>query len=186
MSKNNNSFSFEFQAEVKHVATSGKLVAYDGRKHGGVDMYLNLQSLVDSFGGLPEGVNITVTVEAAGVLVDDAMAVVPRTMQNRFEEGKAMFSEIYGMGLADYIAELAEETPVSKPAKRTTKARTTKAATKARTTKTRKAEPAPAELPKAAKGTRRTTPASQASSLVDRVAGLENGLALILAKLEGK
>ncbi len=201
MSKNE-TFSFEFQAEVKHVATSGKLVAYDGRKNGGVDMYLNLQSLVDTFGGLPENVNITVTVEASGALVDDAMAVVPRTMQNRFEESKAMFSDIYGMGLADYIAELSEEAP-AKPAK-ASKARTVKPAkaSKARTvkaapaSKARTVKESPEPVVKAAKGTRRTAPASKpapgtapaspASSLVERVAGLENGLALILAKLEGK
>lgn len=180
-----------FQAEVKHIATSGKLAVFDGRKDGGSDIYVNLAQLADKVGGLPETAKVTITVEAAGEMVDDCMAVVPRTEQNRFDGNKAMFEDIYGMTVPEHLEmllngeEVEEKAKPKKKAKTTTKTkakskapakRTTK--TKAKTTATRKA--AKSTTTTKAKAKPGTAPGSEATSLVDRVNGLENMMGQIL------
>jgi len=186
----NNEMTFSFPASLKHVATSGKLAAYDGRKSGGVDLYLPVMGLADNFAGLPEEVEIVVSIRATGAVVDDATCVVPRTMQNQFSEAKAMFSEVYGMGITDYIESMLdeeEEKPARKPGRKASKpakATPAKPASNARTTRTRKATPATPAQPvaKAAQGMTRkakpgTAPASAPVSLseqAEKLAALES------------
>lgn len=190
-------FTTTFTAEAKHVSTSGKLIMYAGRKSGGADLYFSIPGLAEQFGGLPENVEITVTLQpvAGSDNIADCEAVVPRTEQNRFDGNKAMFSDIYGIDIPEHVENLlngmeAEEQEKPKPkakAKAKTRAtRTTKtksgAATATATTETRKAARATTTKRKATPE-RGTAPGSDATSLVERVAGLENMLGQILEQV---
>lgn len=194
-----NTFSTTFTAQNGHVSTSGKLMMYNGRKNGGADMYFSIPGLAETFNGLPEEVEITVTVtpvKGAG-MVDDCLAVVPRTEQNRFAENKAQFSEIYGIDLDEHCYNLlngidtqeqTEARPKAAPkkkkaaTKRTTK---TKAATTTkRTTQTRKAAKdtaAPKAKPKTERG---TAPGNEGSSLMDRMDRMERMVMLLVENSE--
>lgn len=189
-SKKNNGYTFSFQAPAGHVSTSGKLLLIAGRKTGGVDVYANLEGLAASLGAdLPDSYDVQVTItpaKGAGELVEP-LAVVPRTLQSAFTEAKTPFSEIYGQSFTEYLESLLagdiEEQPAKPP----------KANKPATTTRTRKAKPEPEALPKAAKSGGKTgkatcpapgtAPGSEASSLIDRVNGLESGMSAIQAML---
>lgn len=98
-----------FNADVKHISTSGKLAVFDGRKDGGPDLYLDLANVAKAFGYLPESVTVEMTVKATGKAARKVLCVVPGTMQNRFPEKKHDFEEVYGMGIAEHLASLESE-----------------------------------------------------------------------------
>jgi len=100
-----------FTASVKHISTSGHLAVFDGRKEGGPDLYVNLADMARAFGYLPEGVDVQMVITPKGKAASNVLAVVPRTMQNRFEEGKADFEDIYGKSVSEHMTELLTETP---------------------------------------------------------------------------
>jgi len=98
-----------FAASVKHISTSGHLAVFDGRKEGGPDLYVNLADMARAFGYLPEGVDVQMVITPKGKAASNVLAVVPRTMQNRFEEGKADFEDIYGKSVSEHMTELLTE-----------------------------------------------------------------------------
>ncbi len=101
-----------FTASVKHISTSGHLAVFDGRKEGGPDLYVNLADMAHAFGFLPEGVDVQMVITPKGKAASNVLAVVPRTMQNRFEGAKADFEDIYGKSVSEHMADLlTEEAP---------------------------------------------------------------------------
>lgn len=125
----NNVYEMSFYAPAEHVSTSGKLMliagrskgeTYEGDKYNGVDIYANLSELVAAHGGVPADCKVTIRIEAAEEdteILTDCLAMVPRTMQNRYEEKKVMYSELYGHLIGE-AAEQPEEKPVTRRGRR--------------------------------------------------------------------
>lgn len=141
-SPKNRTYKMSFACPATHISTSGKLVALGGRRDGiddggnrvsGVDVYANVTELIELYGGIPDNVRITITVEPTedSTIVDDMPAVVPRTRQNQFSEKKALFSEIYGHTLTESAEAAAVPDTKTRTKTRTKAPTTTKTRTKA-------------------------------------------------------